>query len=90
MITIPQNALTVNGQFLSRFSLDLLANDATDLVQIDAVDGFLVKVLPPEQDFGEGPHEIQTLIGIARLEKKEWVYINQIPTVLRHEFCHWQ
>lgn len=56
MNQIPQKSYTVNGHLLSKFSLELLANDATDLVQIETHDGFLVKVLPPEQDFGEGPH----------------------------------
>lgn len=82
--------MTVNGQLLSTFALELLANEATDLVQIETNDGYLVKVLPPEQDFGDGPHEIQILIGMARKEDKEWVHINHIPVGLRHEYRHFQ
>ncbi|MDP3310036.1 MAG: hypothetical protein Q8S56_03625 [Polaromonas sp.] len=90
MNQIPQETYPVNGHLLSKFSLELLANDATDLVQIETHDGFLVKVLPPEQDFGEGPHEIQELIGIARKAGKEWVHIYHIPAGLRHEYRHHQ
>ena len=79
MPEIPSNSMLIKGELLSTLTMELLRNDAAECVQIETTDGFLVKVLPVEQDLETCPYDLQSLIAMAREENKDWLHISQVP-----------
>lgn len=69
--------MPVNGMLMSSITMHLLAEDMADCVQIETEDGYLVKVLPPEQDFGLYPQDLRDVMDSARTRNADWLCISK-------------
>jgi hypothetical protein len=55
------------------------ARDQAACVQIETPAGYLIRVLPIEQDFGDQPDELKDFITEARRLRKDWLLVPMTP-----------
>lgn len=77
--TIPPRTLRVQPGMLDAWSMLLLSQDAAACVQIETPAGYLIRVLPKEQDRGEQPDELRDFINEARRMRKDWLLVPISP-----------
>lgn len=77
METAPSKTMKVHGELMSTFTMELLANDAADCLQIEKADFYLVKVPAREHDLGDCPPDLQRMIMEARTQGDEWLAISK-------------
>lgn len=84
--TPPPKTLVIEPGMVDPWIMDLLEADAAECVQIETPSGFLIRVLPPEQDLGGQPLDLGNLIDAARRQSKDWLLIRADPRPV--EFRH--
>lgn len=73
--TLPPRTLEIKQGMLDAWSMLLLSEDAAACVQIETPAGYLIRVLPIEQDFGDQPDELKDFITEARRLRKDWLLV---------------
>lgn len=63
----------------SRALGEVSGNSAAACVQIETPAGYLIRVLPIEQDFGDQPDELKDFITEARRLRKDWLLVPVTP-----------
>ena len=77
--TVPPRTLEIKSGMLDSWSMLLLSEDAAACVQIETPAGYLIRVLPTEQDFGEQPGELKEFMTEARRLRKDWLLVPVAP-----------
>lgn len=80
--TLPPRTLEIKQGMLDAWSMMLLSEDAAACVQIETPAGYLIRVLPIEQDLGDQPDELRDFIAEARRLRKDWLLV---PTTAARE-----
>lgn len=74
--TVPPRTLEIMEGMLDAWSMVLLSEDAAACVQIETPAGYLIRVLPVEQDVGNQPCELKDFITEARRLRKDWLLVS--------------
>lgn len=76
----PPRTLVVKPGMIDAWGMTLLAEDCANVLQVETPEGYLIKVVPIEQDLGGQPTDLRDFLQEARRTHRDWLLVQTMPT----------